>query len=99
MADVENPTIDLVVVYAKPRQAVLLEVRVPAGSSVRHAIQASGILDCVPELAGRELDVGIFGQSCRLDDAVHNADRVEIYRSLTIDPKEGRRRRAALKTR
>jgi hypothetical protein len=43
--------------------------------------------------------VGVFGQSCRLDDPVHDGDQIEIYRPLTIDPKEARRQRAALKAR
>ena len=92
-------TVSAVVVYAKPRRAHLFEVRLPAGSSVRQAIQLCGILSCVPELAGQELDVGVFGQSCRLDDTVRDGDRIEIHRPLTVDPKEARRQRAALKGR
>jgi putative ubiquitin-RnfH superfamily antitoxin RatB of RatAB toxin-antitoxin module len=98
MPDAE-PTLEALVVYATPRQAHLFEVRIPAGSSVRQAIQACGILISVPELAGQELDVGIFGQSCRLDDTVRDGDRIEIYRPLTVDPKVARRQRAALKPR
>jgi hypothetical protein len=99
MADAAAPTVGASVVYATPRRAHLFEVRMPAGSSVRQAIQASGILSSVPELAGQELDVGIFGQSCRLDDTVRDGDRIEIYRPLTVDPKVARRQRAALKGR
>ena len=32
--------------------------------------------------------------TARLQDAVHNGDRVEIYRPLVADPKEARRARA-----
>ena len=99
MPEGEDATIQVTVVYARPRRARLFEVRVPAGSSVRQAIRACGILDAVPELAEREPYVGVFGQSRRLDDPVHDGDRIEIYRPLTIDPKEARRQRAALKTR
>jgi len=98
MPDAE-PTVEAVVAYATARRAQLFEVRMPAGSSVRQAIQACGILSTVPELAGQELDVGIFGQSCRLDDTVRDGDRIEIYRPLTVDPKVARRQRAALKPR
>ncbi len=38
--------------------------------------------------------VGIFGQLKKLTDKVENGDRIEIYRSLLIDPKEARRKRA-----
>ena len=87
------------VVYATLRQAQFFEVRMPAGASVRQAIAACGVLSSVPELAGQELDVGIFGQSCRLDDAFRDGDRIEIYRPLIVDPKVARRQRAALRGR
>jgi putative ubiquitin-RnfH superfamily antitoxin RatB of RatAB toxin-antitoxin module len=38
--------------------------------------------------------VGIFGVIASLQDAVHDGDRVEIYRPLVADPKEARRVRA-----
>jgi uncharacterized protein len=99
MVEGADLTVEAEVVYAQPRQALLFKVRVPAGSSVRQAIRASGILDSAPELTDRELEVGVFGQACKLDDIVHNGDRIEIYRPLIIDPKEARRQRAALKAR
>jgi uncharacterized protein len=97
MADEAEPIVAAVVVYATPRQSHLFEVRIPAGASVRQAIAASGVLGSAPELAGQELDVGIFGQSCGLDDTVRDGDRIEIYRPLMVDPKVARRQRAALK--
>jgi putative ubiquitin-RnfH superfamily antitoxin RatB of RatAB toxin-antitoxin module len=99
MDEAADPTVVAEVVYAQPRRALLFKARVPAGSSVRQAIGACGILDSAPELAGQELVVGIFGQACQLDDTVHDGDRIEIYRPLTIDPKQARRQRAALKAR
>jgi putative ubiquitin-RnfH superfamily antitoxin RatB of RatAB toxin-antitoxin module len=38
--------------------------------------------------------VGIFGRIVDLHRAVVAGDRIEIYRPLTADPKEARRRRA-----
>jgi hypothetical protein len=38
--------------------------------------------------------VGIFGRLVALEHALATGDRVEIYRPLTADPKEARRRRA-----
>ena len=99
MPELDGATIEASVVYAEPRRAILCEVRLPAGSSVGQAIQACGILDRFPQLAGRPLHVGIFGQACTLDDTVRHGDRIELYRSLAIDPKEARRQRAALKAR
>jgi putative ubiquitin-RnfH superfamily antitoxin RatB of RatAB toxin-antitoxin module len=99
MPEEAGPTICAVVVYATPRRAHLFEVRMPAGASVRQAIAACGVLSSVPELAEHELDVGIFGQRCRLDDVMRDGDRIEIYRPLIVDPKVARRQRAALKGR
>jgi len=95
MPETDPVFIDAVVVYALPGKAHLLEVRVPAGTTVRAAIEASGILRAVPELVGQELDVGIFGQGCRLEDSVRDGARIEIYRPLSVDPKTARRLRAA----
>jgi uncharacterized protein len=99
MTDAAPLTVGAVVVYATPRQAHMFEVRVAPGSSVGQAIEACGILGTAPELAGQELNVGIFGQGCTLDDEVHDGDRIEIYRPLLVDPKQARRQRAALKRR
>jgi uncharacterized protein len=38
--------------------------------------------------------VGIFSKLVKLDEAVRDKDRVEIYRPLIADPKEVRRKRA-----
>ena len=38
--------------------------------------------------------VGVFGRAVRPDTALNDGDRLEIYRGLTFDPKESRRRRA-----
>jgi putative ubiquitin-RnfH superfamily antitoxin RatB of RatAB toxin-antitoxin module len=99
MAEAAAGTVDAVVVYAVPGRAHLFGVRLPAGSSVGAAIQACGILSAVAELAGQQLDVGVFGRSCGLEATVRDGDRIEIYRPLTVDPKAARRQRAALKGR
>ncbi len=99
MPEESGPTVAVSVVYATSRQAVVFEVKMPAGASVRQTVAACGILDSVPELAGRDLDVGIFGQSCSPDDTVRDGARIEIYRPLMVDPKVARRQRAALKKR
>lgn len=91
--------IHAVVVYALPRQAYVLQIQLPRGATVGAAIEASGILDTVPQLRQGPLDVGIFGRSCALQDPVQEGDRVEIYRPLEADPKDARRQRAASKGR
>ena len=41
------------------------------------------------------LMIGIFGQKVDLEQLLQVGDRVEIYRALTINPKDIRRKRAA----
>ena len=82
------------VAYATPEQQFHLAVPFRAGRTALEAIQQSGIAEQVqlPE----PLSLGIFG--VRLQDhqqLLAAGDRVEIYRPLTINPKDIRRKRAA----
>ena len=89
--------INIQVVYALPNQQRVYTVQLPAGATLRHAIEASQILRDYPEINLSGQSVGIYGEKAELDSVLHNHDRVEIYRPLTIDPKEARRLRAARK--
>jgi putative ubiquitin-RnfH superfamily antitoxin RatB of RatAB toxin-antitoxin module len=92
MADVEEIADE--VTYALSQSQVLLEVRVPAGATVKAAILRSGILDRFDiDLAVNK--VGVFGKLCPLERVLQDGDRVEIYRPLVADPKDVRRRLAA----
>lgn len=73
------------VVAARPDGAEIVEVRLPEGATVRDALVASGM---------KAPQVGIFGKRVSLDARVSDGDRVELYRPLSVDPKEARRRRA-----
>lgn len=42
-----------------------------------------------------ELRVGIWGRVRPLDAPLRERDRIEVYRPLTVDPKEARRQRYA----
>jgi len=86
--------IDIEVVYALPAEQKLLTVRVGADATVGQAIRASGLLECYPELELMQVKVGIFGKIVALDRRLRAGDRIEIYRPLTVDPKDARRRRA-----
>ncbi|RUL78399.1 RnfH family protein [Dyella choica] len=82
------------VVCAMPERQLLRRVSLPAGSSVLQAVQQSGILD---ELRERVFDperLGLFSRRVAADETLQDGDRVEIYRPLTLDPKDARRRRA-----
>jgi len=82
------------VAYATPVRQEIIEVSVRPGTTVEQVIHESGMLARFPEIELTRQRVGIFGETARLQDAVHDGDRVEIYRPLLTDPKEARRTRA-----
>ena len=90
--------LEVEVVYARPEQQLLIQLKVPRGSTARDAIVRSNILNDVPGLDLETLAVGIFARRVTLDYFLKTGDRVEIYRSLTMSPVEARRWRAKLKT-
>jgi len=84
------------VAYALPDEQLILEVEVPAESTVEHAIKRSGILERYPQIDLETDKVGIFGKMCKLNASLKNKDRIEIYRALIADPKESRRQKAEM---
>jgi len=83
------------VCHAKPGAVFRKRLRLPAGTTLKTAIEASGVLQAVPEIDMERCRVGIYGKLKTLDTVLRERDRVEIYRPLIADPKEARRRRAA----
>ncbi len=69
----------------------------PSQATIGQALEQSGVLSAFAELRLDSISVGVFSLPRRLDDPVHEGDRIEIYRPLIVDPKEARRRRAELK--
>jgi putative ubiquitin-RnfH superfamily antitoxin RatB of RatAB toxin-antitoxin module len=47
----------------------------------------------MPEVAFDPSLLGVFSRRVLPDDTLRDGDRVEIYRPLTLDPKDARRRR------
>jgi putative ubiquitin-RnfH superfamily antitoxin RatB of RatAB toxin-antitoxin module len=82
------------VVCATAERQLVRQVILPADSRVIDAVEQSGILAAMPEVAFDPSRLGIFSRRVAPDDTLRDGDRVEIYRSLTIDPKDARRRRA-----
>jgi putative ubiquitin-RnfH superfamily antitoxin RatB of RatAB toxin-antitoxin module len=87
------------VVCAFPGRHRALRVDVSPGATIGEAIEASGLLQLEPELQGRRVDAGVWNRRCSLGDPVRDGDRIEVYRPLTVDPKEARRIRAAVRRR
>ncbi|MFG6656411.1 RnfH family protein [Scandinavium sp. M-37] len=82
------------VVYALPQKQYLQKVSLDEGATVEQAIVASGVMKLRPEIDLSSNKVGIWSRAVKLQDRVHDGDRVEIYRPLIADPKALRRQRA-----
>jgi hypothetical protein len=82
------------VVYALPEKQYLQKVMLDEGATVEQAVDASGLMTLRPEISLSSNKVGIWSRTVKLQDEVHDGDRVEIYRPLIADPKELRRQRA-----
>ncbi|MCP5247953.1 MAG: RnfH family protein [Candidatus Accumulibacter sp.] len=88
-------TLRIDVIYALPSRQQLVSLKLPAGSTVRQAIEASGLLQKHSEIDLTSNKVGVFAKLTKLDAPLRDQDRVEIYRPLIADPKEVRKQRAA----
>jgi putative ubiquitin-RnfH superfamily antitoxin RatB of RatAB toxin-antitoxin module len=93
MAD-SSGTLAIEVCYPGTERHFLIPLAVPAGFTLHQAIEASGILQQAPEIDLSVWRVGVFGKLRPLDATLKQHDRIEIYRPLTADPMESRRRRA-----
>jgi putative ubiquitin-RnfH superfamily antitoxin RatB of RatAB toxin-antitoxin module len=88
-------SIHVEVVYAMPERQDVIGISLPAGSTVGQAIEASGLLAKHPEIDLARNKLGIYAKLAKIDTALRDRDRVEIYRPLIADPKEVRKQRAA----
>lgn len=85
--------VHLLVCYARPDAVFLKDVAVPDGTTVEGAIRASGLTEAYPEVDPTTARVGIYGKLKTPETLVREGDRVEVYRPLTADPKQARRKR------
>ncbi len=89
------------VAYALPHEQKIIEILVEPGTTAFQAAERSGIVKYFPEIDLERARMGIFGQALGTkglkpphEHVLQHGDRVEIYRPLTADPKEVRRKRA-----
>ena len=83
------------VAYALPGKQSLVSLEVEEGTTIKEAIEASGVLDTCAQIDLKRDKVGIFSKFATLDTVLREKDRVEIYRPLIADPKQVRKERAA----
>lgn len=86
-------TIDVEVAYAEPARQFLRRITLEEGATIADAIAASGI-EAELGIDAASLATGIWSKPKPRDTQLADGDRVELYRPLSADPKEARRRRA-----
>lgn len=74
------------VAYGASDRQVYRTFQMPDGATIRLAIKYSGILQQFPDIDLEHQKVGLFGKIKSLDTLLHEGDRVEIYRPITVDP-------------
>jgi putative ubiquitin-RnfH superfamily antitoxin RatB of RatAB toxin-antitoxin module len=90
-----NPDmINIEVAYATPAKQTIIKLSVELGATIETAIERSGILELYPEIDLQQQKVGVFSKIRQLKESIQDGERIEIYRPLTIDPKDARRKRA-----
>ena len=80
------------VAYSEPGQQIWLNIEVPDESTVKEALDRSGILKQFPHIDLGAQKVGVFGRLVKLDAALKAGDRIEIYRGIIADPETVPRR-------
>ena len=63
------------------------------GATAADALRMSELQRRHPELDLTRLPLGVWGVLCESTQRLRDNDRVELYRPLTVDPKEARRLR------
>lgn len=68
------------------------------GATIRDVLgSARAVAELPPEIVGELTGYGVWGRACRESFVVRDQDRIELYRALTADPKEARRKRVSAK--
>lgn len=86
--------LNITLVYSPaPRQVREWALELEAGATVGDAMDCCRLFEEFAELQKNRLLVGIWGRKTRLDHLLHDNDRIEVYRTLRVDPKVARRER------
>lgn len=88
-------SIHIEVVYARADRQDVIPLNLAAGTTLRQAVEASGLSAKYPDIDLAKGKFGIYSKLAKPDTVLRDRDRVEIYRPLIADPKEVRKQRAA----
>ncbi len=85
-----------VAVGVAPRQIRRVVLTLPAGSTVRQALDAADVWAMAEAISPQAIESGdwtvsVWGRKERLGHVLRDQDRIELVRLLNVDPKEARR--------
>jgi len=87
-------SIDVILLWSPaPREVVEQALRLPEGATVHDAVAASELPTRFPAEDWSALTPGIWGRPTQWRAALRRGDRIELCRSLKVDPKVARRER------
>jgi len=86
--------IQVEVCFITLQRQFLRTLKVAQGATIQQAIFLSGLSQEFPDIDFSQQKVGIYSKLKRADTVLRDHDRVEIYRSLDVDPMTARRIRA-----
>ncbi len=93
MAPADAALLRIEAVYCpQPGVTDLVLLNLAPGATVADALRLSGLLERHALLL-EGVRVGVWSKTRELSRPLRDRDRVEIYRALTVDPKEARRQR------
>ncbi len=76
-----------------PRQVLELNLQVSEGCTAQRALDQAGWTTAYPQLGTAALTLGVWGRRVSREHVLRDGDRLEVYRSLRVDPKVARRER------
>ncbi|QJR14492.1 RnfH family protein [Usitatibacter palustris] len=85
------------IAIALPRRQEVIELDLPAGSTVADAVSAANVAQRYPEVEAAKWRTGIWSVERSGATVLREGDRVELYRELQADAKQMRRERVKVK--
>jgi hypothetical protein len=85
------------VVVALPDLQEVIELELAPAATVADALAAAQLRQRFPGVEFDAMRTGIWSRAAKPSTALREGDRVELYRALKADPKQMRRKRAAVR--
>jgi len=85
------------VVVALPDLQEVIELELAPGATLSDALAAARLGQRFPGVEFNAMRTGIWSRTAKPSTALREGDRIELYRALKADPKQMRRKRAAVR--